>query len=105
MTTTPAKSRQYAIPECPACSHARGTEYASPERKFHFVYVCGKCNGVFSNNIYLGDSYSIVSPFMTDADVPEDRVRYFDFTCVGSKGVTRRHGWYDTQTKKIVQVG
>lgn len=100
-TTTNPKPKQMSIPACPACSHTRGTQYESKA----LVYVCGACSGIFSNNIYLGESYEIVLPFMTVEAVPQDRLRYFDFTCLGSKGITRRHGWFDVQTKRIVQVG
>jgi len=84
---------------CPACSAK------SKPLPDHFVYRCTKCDAIFSNNMILGDSYKYVSARMTDEDVPEDRLRYFDFTCIGSKGVTRRHGWFDRITKLVVQVG
>ncbi len=32
-------------------------------------------------------------------------VKYFDFTTLGSQGISRRHGWYDTVTRCITQVG
>ena len=103
MTTTPAKPKQITIPACPACSHTRGTNYEGKAQ----VFVCGACNGVFSDHLYLGESYEIVLPYMVadDTQVPEDRLRYFDFSGVGSKGLYRRHGWYDTLSKRIVQVG
>jgi len=93
------KAKQIAIPACPACSHKKGSEVKP------FVYSCGACDAIFSDNIYLGESYEFVLPFMASEDVPQERTRYFDFTCLGSQGVTRRHGWYDIQTKRIVQVG
>lgn len=102
------KQKQQAIPACPACSYTRGTTHV--DEKGHiwaYVYVCGRCNGLFSNNLYLGSSYELVLPYMVadDAAVPEDRQRYFDFSGVGSKGTYRRHGWFDTASKRIVQVG
>jgi hypothetical protein len=108
--TTNPKPKTIQIPACPACSHTRGTTYQpKPELRAGgsgaFVYECGACEAVFSNNMYLGESYEIVLPFMTSEDVPQDRQRYFDFTCLGSKGITRRHGWFDVETKRIVQVG
>lgn len=61
---------------------------------------------LFSNHLYLGESYSYVLPFMSNqTSIPDERLRYFDFSGLGSNGPYRRHGWFDTQTKTIVQVG
>ncbi len=97
--TSPKETKQITTPACPACSHKKGHEVKP------FVYTCGACDAIFSDHIYLGDSYSFVLPQWAEGEVPAERTRYFDFTCLGSQGVTRRHGWYDTATRKIVQVG
>lgn len=97
---SPETKKKIRIPACPACSHTKGVEVKP------FVYTCGACDAIFADHIYLGGSYEYVLPFMSsEPNVPQERMRYFDFTCVGSKGLTRRHGWYDTATKRIVQVG
>ncbi len=85
--------------KCPACNSKSLTEIKTAS-----VYTCDDCGAIFGQ-VYLGDSYGYVKPMMTGEDVPADKTRYFDFTCIGSNGVTRRHGWYDPSTKKIVQVG
>jgi hypothetical protein len=84
---------------CPACGHkvVRPTDLAR-------VFTCAKCDAVFGD-CYLGDSYGFVLPFMIATEPHAGEMRYYDFTCLGSKGVTRRHGWYDPATKLIVQVG
>jgi hypothetical protein len=85
---------------CPACSH----RLATPVQGFTQVYRCAKCDAVYGS-CYLGDSYSLVLPYFVESEPPVEQTRYFDFDCLGSKGVTRRHGWYDLVSKRIVQVG
>jgi ribosomal protein L37AE/L43A len=85
---------------CPACLHVAGT---SPDPKG--VYTCRKCGGIFADNIYLGESYEYVLPHLETEDVAPEETRYFDFTCLSSKGIVRRHGWYNTVTRRIVQIG
>lgn len=87
---------------CPACSHKLVRATSRPQ-----IYTCAKCDALFGD-CYLGDSYTLVLPFMIPDSMepfPPDAMRYYDFTCLGSKGVTRRHGWYDPATRLIVQVG
>ena len=111
-TTTPKAKAEFAkpsakletVPSCPACSHTKGFTVQMCR-----VYECGACHALYGN-MYLGDSYTLVGPFAAGAEVFADptyleRQRYFDFTCLGSKGVTRRHGWFDPRTKAITQVG
>jgi hypothetical protein len=105
MTRTNSKTIQTT--ECPCCSHARGREYVNKEgRQIPGVYVCAKCDGIHGQT-YLGESYDIVSPFMATAISPEaeGNSTYYDLTCLGSKGMTRRHGWFDPATKLILQTG
>lgn len=88
---------------CPACNHVCGNK----EDAKH-VFTCKACGALFVNDglLYLGESYSYVIPAW-DADgacAPEDQ-RYFDFTVLSSKGIERRHGWFNPATKRITQVG
>lgn len=92
-------AKQTAIPACPACSHTRGFEIQMAS-----IYECGACHGIFGR-CYLGDSYTYVLPQFVAGVVPVEHQRYYDFTCVGSKGLTRRHGWFDPATRLITQVG
>jgi len=85
---------------CPGCDGNGREEAGLPAGD----YRCESCGGLFGQ-CDLGDSYWLVKPFMTSENVPEDRVRYFDFDCVGNTGLTRRHGWFDTKTGLITQVG
>ena len=68
------------------------------------IYKCSICGAIYGM-CYLGQSYEFVLPYMTEDDVPPEETSYYDFTCIGSKGVTRRHGWYQPSTRLIVQVG
>ena len=85
--------------ECPGCSNKRGNK-----RVEGLIFTCAKCGAIFGQT-YLGDSYKYVKPFMTSEAVPVERTRYYDFDCLPSKGLVRRHGWYDTETGMITQVG
>ncbi|MCP4599243.1 MAG: hypothetical protein GY847_01680 [Proteobacteria bacterium] len=84
---------------CPACSSVNIEEA-------HPVSSCQSCGAIFSDSIYLGDSYLYVLPIW---DAPgacqEGDERYFDFTTIGSAGRERRHGWFNPTTKKITQTG
>jgi DNA-directed RNA polymerase subunit RPC12/RpoP len=102
-TTTTQTTKRIRMPEggaCPACSH----RLASLVEGQHSIYRCAKCEAIYGS-CYLGDSYSLVLPYMTRKEPPAGQIRYFNFDCIGSKGLTRRHGWYDPATKLIVQVG
>ena len=86
--------------ECPACS---ARVHRRLEGK-NGVYTCTRC-GALHGECYLGDSYELVHPFWAEPDVPQERTRYFDLMCLGSTGLQRRHGWCDTQTRRVVQIG
>ena len=84
--------------KCPACS-GNGINKGK-------VSECKRCGGIFADAIYLGDSYDFVLPYWDDPDACRaGDQRYFDFVCLGSGGVDRRHGWFNPATKRIVQVG
>ena len=85
---------------CPACNHTEHFETAT-----FGVYICQACNALHGH-CHIGLSYQFVSyQWSEDPNPPQERWRYFDLECLGSKGMTRRHGWYDYQTKKILQTG
>ncbi|MFP3867688.1 MAG: hypothetical protein ACLFUU_05950 [Desulfobacteraceae bacterium] len=87
---------------CPACNNEKGNREVNPGS---LVFRCGKCEAIFSKYLYLGESYEYVRPYFAQDEVPFEQLRYYDFTCIGSEGVVRRHGWYDPQTRLIHQVG
>lgn len=68
------------------------------------VYVCERCGGLHAEGIYLGDSYSLVKPFFSANTAPATEV-YFDFVCLGSAGITRRHGWFNPADGCMTQEG
>lgn len=83
---------------CPLCGYRRGHKTNVTQ-----VYNCAKC-GALHGECYKGDSYGLVLPmFDTQPQVVEEK--YFDLLVIGSEGVSRRHGWYNPQTKRITQVG
>lgn len=84
--------------KCPGCD-------GKLKKNDNNTMICTECGGLISENIYLGDSYKYVLPFMTKEKIEPENTRYYDFTCLGSSGITRRHGWYDPKSKLIVQVG
>ena len=85
--------------ECPACSHTRYAKTALP-----LVYECRKCKALYGS-CSLGDSYTLVLPYWHTGEEKPENTRYFDLECLGSQGITRRHGWLDVTTKRVVQVG
>jgi hypothetical protein len=82
---------------CPACSSRKHKALGNQ------LFTCLSCNALHGS-CYLGDSYGYVLPYMSKRTDMEG-ARYFDLECVGSKGLVRRHGWYDPETKLILQVG
>lgn len=84
---------------CRGCGSKRGQKEIESQ-----IYQCGKCGAIYGTT-YLGDSYKYVLPNMTSRVVFPEDLRYYDFTCLSSKGIIRRHGWYDVTSKLIVQVG
>lgn len=88
--------------QCPACGGKRlKREYIDRVS----VQRCKRCDALLAEHIYLGDSYTLVKPYMATEPVPPEKLRYYDIYAVGSEGLKRRHGWYDPETRLIHQVG
>lgn len=93
--------------QCPACNGKRYKEMP----QVHSVVECSRCHALYGT-CTLADSHKFVSPQFDPAG-SLDGARYFDFRCVtvaiqnGEKFIktVRRHGWFNPQTKLIVQVG
>ena len=95
-TTTTTKTTNQGA--CPLCSKTKGYSLGGQ------TFECASC-GAIHGTCYLGDSYSLVKPFFgPECSTPEEQ-RYFDLTCLGSRGVERRHGWFNPATKTLTQVG
>jgi hypothetical protein len=89
---------------CPACGGKKSKPYNPAKPGMHSIRVCGHCEAVYGS-CYLGDSYTIVQPEWETAEVEEGTERYYDFTCTGSQGQSRRHGWFNPATGRITQTG
>lgn len=68
------------------------------------VWICSKCGGI-NGSCYRGDAYNFVNLTSMQSDCPPERQRYFDLTVLGSDGVRRVHGFFDVETKSVVQFG
>jgi hypothetical protein len=86
------------MPNCLACSSTNTTPVKGQ------IHRCNECDAIFGT-CYLGESYEHVLPEWETGEVPEGAERYYDFMCLGSKGLSRRHGWYYPETKRITQTG
>lgn len=87
------------LAQCPLCERLRQhdrTTVAGVQRCRSCLTIHGQC--------YLGDSHTLVLPRMSSRQDMEGAVHY-DLMTLGSGGVVRRHGWFDPQTKLILQVG
>ena len=85
---------------CPGCSE----DVEGIQTKVAGVVLCPICEAVFGT-CYLGESYQFVRPLMEEADDSMENSRYYDFTIIGPEGFERRHGWFNPDTRLVVQVG
>jgi ribosomal protein L37AE/L43A len=107
-TSTARQTRQtraIETPACPACSCERGTLIPTGTA----VYTCERC-GCLHGRLYLGESYTLVQPYfeaeaVAAAAIAAGETRPYDLDCLGSGGLTRRHGWYNPATRRITQTG
>lgn len=84
---------------CPACNSTKIKVTVNSQ-----IHSCKTCGAIFGTT-YLGESYGLVLPYMAKDQVAPEKLRYYDLTCLGSEGITRRHGWFDPETRLIHQVG
>ena len=92
--------------ECPACSHPHST----PTRVTGALECC-RC-GALHGQCTKGDSHALVLPRLSAENVPPERWRYDDLMVVGSDGLSRprirgrgKLGWFDPETRLVVQIG
>ena len=85
---------------CTACNHSHFSPTAH-----HSVITCNGCGGV-QGTIARGDVTQFVHlhRWHTGDERPE-ALRFFDFTILGSEGVSRSHGFFHAVTKDVVQFG
>lgn len=91
---------------CPACSGKRLFERTRNRVRYQ---ECRRCGAVLSDGMYKCDRSELVLPYWADpnelkATSPE-KLRYYDLTLLGSKGIERVHGWFNPESKRIHQVG
>ena len=84
---------------CPACNGKR-----SRQTETVGIRECVRCRAIFGM-CYKGESYGLVLPVFSDLPSSPLDTRYYDLTVLGSAGIERRHGWFDTRNRKIVQTG
>jgi len=69
------------------------------------VRECKKCKAL-TGTCCKGDSYRVVKPWMINStEEIKGKQAYYDIKTLGSEGIGRRHGWYDTETRLIIQAG
>ena len=84
---------------CPACNGKRRNP-----TKHSMVFECRRCGAIYGD-CTRGDSYLIVLPVMAAEPVPPERCRTYDLTVLASAEISRGHGWFDPETRRIIQVG
>ena len=90
--------------KCPACNKKMTKKALNePYQGKLRVHQCPKCQAVFGT-CYLGESYEIVKSYFSTVK-SMDNALYYDFECLGSKGIERRHGWFDSTSGLILQTG
>ncbi|NIR06838.1 MAG: hypothetical protein GTN82_15585 [Candidatus Aminicenantes bacterium] len=83
---------------CPCCGRKHNAVSTT------IMMYCGECKAVFTP-LYKKVSFAYSTNFVeTEMESGEDwgNYRYFDIALVNNE---RRHGWYNPQTRNIVQVG
>ena len=84
--------------QCPACNSRRHEQVATQVYRF-------RRRQALYGTVYRGELSQYVVMRWAPQPVPAERERYFDFTVLGSDGVSRVHGWYDTETRMVTQIG
>jgi hypothetical protein len=94
---------------CPACNHRNETDNCAPVEDGHYI-ICENCGAHFGDYWGHKSTEKIVKREWDDTECPIEKTTYFDFTVFAMVGgeveiMGRRHGWYNTENKKIVQIG
>lgn len=94
--------------KCSACSGSLkpAVEITFTALAYRGLQTCRRCGGL-QGTIYRGEAIEVIGlglPMLAAASSPE-ALRYFDLTVLGSQGVERIHGWYDTTQHRVVQYG
>ena len=102
--THPGSSRPENV--CPACN---GEGEVISGKSYWTVYECHNCAALYSRNISLTEmkKYVLIDEWVEDGTkVESEDQRHFDFRFVGvDKQVHRIHGWFDINSKKLLQLG
>ena len=92
---------------CPACMSDGETGEHTASTTHATIYRCRQC-GAIHGEAYLGSSFAVVKNEWELVDVANSIVGeevYYDLTCIGSDGLTRRHGWFNPTTGRVTQTG
>lgn len=68
------------------------------------IFECNHC-GAIQGQCYKGQSYQVVLPFFSTEAIDSADWKYFDIKCLGSDGISRRHGWFNPNDRKLIQAG
>ncbi len=98
-----------SMTDCPACS-APSAKVRKDLDRWGGIFECKVCGAIFGGGMYRGDSYQIVKPFFADKATEKTAkaagtIKYFDLMVLGGDGYERRHGWFDTTSGLVTQVG
>ena len=87
--------------KCPSCDSTKLTTIDTG------IEECSECKALFTtHHVPLGKTYAHVLPYWDEGTSTEQcEQRYFDFQYLSSKGLGRRHGWFNPATRKITQTG
>lgn len=102
MTEEPTK-----LTDCPSC----GMFAIHPQIPIEegSIYMCEGCKAIYGECSYM-KSLEYVHSTWHDGGIKDDpdAIRYYDFTCehtCNQELTYRRHGWFNVNTRKIVQTG
>jgi len=85
---------------CPGCGGKIQRRRPAPVGK------CGSCDGLISVRPATRNTLlSYVNLDQLDSVPDQNDCRYFDLLYLTENGVQRTHGWYDGQTRNVVQFG
>ena len=97
MKTEKDTMEELECPECPACG---GDSYPTTIDGVN-VFRCQSCSGVHGAVKSLAEVSRIVKMEWANGEISIENTRYFDLEWPGS----RVHGWYDTVSGKVTQIG
>ena len=96
----PANPSSYS--SCPCCSDTNRKNYVQGTRAMAGIYECLGCGGVYGDGTRSTLSQIVTLAFHKGQENP-DNMQYFDFTFTDDRN--RVHGWFDRDSRQVVQFG